>query len=179
MSWIGPAAKNGARLAIKYGPQAKIAWDKAGRPAADAAAKKAQSQLQRRKAFAKAALVVDGAVLKQMHEGEPVYVVLSAGRSGRGVPVRRHRAHRAGEERRSQGHRHLQGVRGQAAQGPDRPRAARRLRHVRAHAPLLTHGGHRVGSSPTWTSSLPKFLPVSRPKKASGAFSSPSTTSSW
>lgn len=79
MSWIGPAAKNGARLAIKYGPQAKIAWDKAGRPAADAAAKKAQSQLQRRKAFAKAALVVDGAVLKQMHEGEPVYVVLSAG----------------------------------------------------------------------------------------------------
>lgn len=79
MSWIGPAAKNGARLAIKYGPQAKIAWDKAGRPAADAAAKKAQSQLQRRKAFAKAALVVNGAVLKQMHEGEPVYVVLSAG----------------------------------------------------------------------------------------------------
>jgi hypothetical protein len=79
MSWIGPAAKNGARLAVKYGPQAKIAWDKAGRPAADAAAKKAQSQLQRRKAFAKAALVVNGAVLKQMHEGEPVYVVLSEG----------------------------------------------------------------------------------------------------
>lgn len=79
MGWIGPAAKNGARIAVKYGPQAKIAWDKAGRPAADAAAKKAQTQLQRRKAFAKAALVVDGAVLKQMHEGEPVYVVLSQG----------------------------------------------------------------------------------------------------
>lgn len=79
MNWIGPAAKNGARLAVKYGPQAKIAWDKAGRPAADVAAKKAQSQLHRRKAFAKAALVVDGAVLKQMHGGEPVYVVLSEG----------------------------------------------------------------------------------------------------
>ena len=79
MGWIGPAAKNGARMAVKYGPQAKIAWEKAGRPAADAAAKKAQSQLQRRKAFAKAALVIDGAVLKQMHDGEPVYVVLSEG----------------------------------------------------------------------------------------------------
>jgi hypothetical protein len=79
MNWIGPAAKNGARLAVKYGPQAKIAWDKAGRPAADAAAKKAQSQLHRRKAFAKAAIVVDGAVLKVMHEGEPIYVVLSEG----------------------------------------------------------------------------------------------------
>lgn len=77
MSWIGPAAKNGAKLAVKYGPQAKIAWERAGRPAAGVAAKKAQAQLQRRKAFAKAATVVDGAVLRQMHGGEPVYVVLS------------------------------------------------------------------------------------------------------
>ncbi len=44
MNWIGPAAKNCARLAVKYGPQAKIAWKKAGRPAADAAGKKGQSQ---------------------------------------------------------------------------------------------------------------------------------------
>lgn len=75
MSWIGPVAKK----AVKYGPQAKIAWDKAGRPAAEVAAKKAQAQLQRRKAFAKAATVVDGAVLRQMHGGEPVYVVLTHG----------------------------------------------------------------------------------------------------
>lgn len=79
MNWIGPAAKNGARLAVKYGPQAKIAWDKAGKPAAEVAAKKAQAQLLRRKAFAKAATVVDGSVLKQLHGGEPVYVVLSRG----------------------------------------------------------------------------------------------------
>ena len=77
MSWIGPAAKNGAKLAVKYGPQAKIAWEKAGRPTADAAAKKAQAQLQRRKAFAKAATVVDGYVLRVMHEGDPVWVVLT------------------------------------------------------------------------------------------------------
>ena len=79
MSWIGPAAKNGAKLAVKYGPQAKIAWEKVGKPASEAAAKKAQSQLQRRKAFAKAATVVDGAVLRQIHHGEPVWVVLSQG----------------------------------------------------------------------------------------------------
>lgn len=87
MNWIGPAAKNGARLAVKYGPQAKIAWDKAGRPAADAAAKKAQAQLHRRKAFAKAATVVDGAVLRQMHGGEPVYVVLTRGEPVEAFPA--------------------------------------------------------------------------------------------
>ena len=79
MSWIGPAAKKGGKLAVKYGPQAKIAWQKAGKPATEAAAKKAQAQLQRRKAFAKAATVVDGSVLRQMHEGEPVWVVLARG----------------------------------------------------------------------------------------------------
>ena len=77
MSWMLPAAKNGAKLAAKYGPQAKIAWDKGGKPAAAAAAAKAQAQLQRRKAFAKAATVVDGAVLRVMHAGEPVWVVLT------------------------------------------------------------------------------------------------------
>lgn len=77
MSWIGPAAKKGATMAVKYGPQAKIAWEKAGRPAAATAAKKAQQQVQRRKAFAKAATVIDGSVLRVMHSGEPVWVVLA------------------------------------------------------------------------------------------------------
>jgi hypothetical protein len=77
MSWIGPAAKNGAKLAVKYGPQAKIAWEKVGKPAGEAAAKQAQNQVQRRKAFAKAATVVEGEVLRQIHHGEPVWVVLS------------------------------------------------------------------------------------------------------
>jgi hypothetical protein len=75
MSWIGPAAKK----AVKYGPQAKIAWDKAGRPAAEVAAKKAQVQLQRRKAFAKAATVVEGSVIRLVHAGEPVHVVMAHG----------------------------------------------------------------------------------------------------
>lgn len=79
MNWIGPAAKKGATLAVKYGPQAKIAWEKAGKPATAAAAKKAQQQVHRRKAFAKAATVVDGSVLRVMHGGEPVWVVLATG----------------------------------------------------------------------------------------------------
>jgi hypothetical protein len=79
MSWIGPTAKKSARLAVKYGPQAKIAWEKVGKPASEAAAKKGLSQVQRRKAFAKAATVVDGEVLRQIHHGEPVWVVLAHG----------------------------------------------------------------------------------------------------
>ncbi|MEJ7635112.1 hypothetical protein [Aeromicrobium sp.] len=87
MSWIGPAAKKGSKLAVKYGPQAKIAWERAGRPAAEAAAKKAQAQLQRRKAFAKAATIVGGSVLRQMHQGEPIYVVLAAGEPVEAFPA--------------------------------------------------------------------------------------------
>lgn len=83
MSWIGPAAKK----AVKYGPQAKIAWDKAGRPAAEIAAKKAQTQLQRRKAFAKAATVIEGAVIRLIHAGEPVHVVLAHGEPVESYPA--------------------------------------------------------------------------------------------
>lgn len=86
MSWMLPAAKNGARLAARYGPQAKIAWDKGGRPAAAAAAAKAQAQLQRRKAFAKAATVVDGSVLRVLHAGEPVWVVLTRAQAVEAFP---------------------------------------------------------------------------------------------
>lgn len=86
MGWMVPAAKNGARLAARYGPQAKIAWDHAGRPAAAAATQKAQAQLQRRKAFAKAATVIDGSVLRLMHGGEPVWVVLTRGEPAEAFP---------------------------------------------------------------------------------------------
>ena len=53
------------------------------------------------------------------------------------------------------------------------------------HVPLVAHdrdghrtGVHLVGSSETRTSSLPKLRPASIPRNASGAASSPSTTSS-
>lgn len=80
MAAVGRAAKAaaaGAKLAIKYGPQAKIVWDKGGKQATTAAAKRARSLNARRKAFAHAGGVIDGAVLKIAPQGRTVYVVFS------------------------------------------------------------------------------------------------------
>lgn len=68
---------SGAKLAAKYGPQAKIAWDNGGRQATQAATKKARSLTARRKAMKHAATVVDGSVLKIAPEGTTAYVVFS------------------------------------------------------------------------------------------------------
>ena len=67
----------GAKLAVKYGPQAKIAWDKGGKQAAAAATERTKSLTSRRKAFAHAATVVDGSVLKIAPDGKTAYVVFS------------------------------------------------------------------------------------------------------
>jgi hypothetical protein len=80
MGKFGAAAKvigTGTRLVVKYGPQAKIAWDNGGKKAAAAAAKRARSLTARRKAFAHAATVVDGSVLKVAPGGTTAYVVFS------------------------------------------------------------------------------------------------------
>jgi len=74
---ITKAATVGAMLVVKYGPQAKIAWDKGGKQATLAAAKRAQALVSRRKALAHAAGVIDGSVLKVAPEGTTVYVVFS------------------------------------------------------------------------------------------------------
>mgnify|MGYP000845447525 FL=1 len=71
------AAGQGAKLAIKYGPQAKIVWDKGGKQAAAAATKRALSLNNGRKAFAHARGVVDGSVLKIAPQGSTVYVVFT------------------------------------------------------------------------------------------------------
>ncbi|HEY9565366.1 MAG TPA: hypothetical protein VIR30_16485 [Nocardioides sp.] len=67
----------GAKLAVKYGPQAKIAWDKGGKQAAEAATRGARSLTARRKAMRHAETVVDGSVLKVAPEGTTAYVVFS------------------------------------------------------------------------------------------------------
>ncbi len=74
MSWIGPVAKN----AVKYGPQAKVVWDKGGKQAQEAAVRAARKGLARRKAFQKAEVVVDGAVIRTIHGGDTYWVVLGA-----------------------------------------------------------------------------------------------------
>ena len=80
MGKVGKAAVvigAGAKLAVKYGPQAKIAWDKGGKQAATAASRRARSLTARRKAFAHAATVVKGSVLKIAPNGSTAYVVFS------------------------------------------------------------------------------------------------------
>jgi hypothetical protein len=67
----------GARLAVKYGPQAKIAWDKGGKQAGTAAARRARTLNSRRKAFKHAATVVEGSVLKVAPTGSTMYVVFA------------------------------------------------------------------------------------------------------
>ncbi len=70
-------AARSAKLAVKYGPQAKIAWDKGGKQATQAAAKRALTLNARRKALAHAAGVVGGSILKIAPTGSTVYVVFS------------------------------------------------------------------------------------------------------
>jgi hypothetical protein len=70
-------AAESAKLVVRYGPQAKIVWDRGGRQAASAAAKRAKSLNARRKALAHAATLVDGTILKIAPTGTAVYVVFS------------------------------------------------------------------------------------------------------
>ncbi len=63
------AARTGAKLAVKYGPQAKLAWDRGGKQAATAAQSQTLFLVARRKGFAEAATVRNDSVLKRMVDG--------------------------------------------------------------------------------------------------------------
>ncbi len=77
---IMKAATQAGKIAVKYGPQAKIAWDKGGKQGAAAARKRAMSLNARRKALNHASGLVDGSVLKVAPEGKTVYVVFTGDR---------------------------------------------------------------------------------------------------
>lgn len=77
MSWVGPVAKGAVKYGVKYGPQAKLAWDHGGKHAQEAAREKVRAISARRTAFEKAGTVVAGSVLKQIHSGKQVWVVFS------------------------------------------------------------------------------------------------------
>jgi hypothetical protein len=74
---VATAAKQGAKLVVLYGPQAKILWDKGGKQAASAALKRAQTLSLRRKAMAHGVGLVDGSLLKIAPAGNTMYVVFS------------------------------------------------------------------------------------------------------
>ena len=78
MSWVGPAARNVAKYGVKYGPQAKVAWDIGGKHVQAAARKQLDNVAARRKAFEQAELVKDGSVLKTINQGTQIWVVFSA-----------------------------------------------------------------------------------------------------
>jgi hypothetical protein len=87
---LGPIVKTAAqagKLAVKYGPQAKIAWDKGGKQGAAAARKRAMSLNARRKALKHASGLVEGSVLKVAPQGRTVYVVFTGERPVAAYPV--------------------------------------------------------------------------------------------
>jgi hypothetical protein len=71
------AARTGAKLAVKYGPQAKIAWDRGGKQAATVAQRRALALVAGHKAYAEAETVRDGSVLRHVVDGTPVHVVFT------------------------------------------------------------------------------------------------------
>lgn len=75
MSWIPQAGKR----ALKYGPQAQLAWKHAGKPAADAVQRAAAVRNARRTALRHADTVVEGAILKVVYDGDTFWVVFSGG----------------------------------------------------------------------------------------------------
>ena len=77
---LGPIIKvagQTAKVAVKYGPQAKIAWDNGGKKGVTAAGKRAISLNARRKALKHAAGLVNGSVLRVAPEGRTIYVVFT------------------------------------------------------------------------------------------------------
>ncbi len=71
------AAKQGAKLVVLYGPQAKILWDKGGKQATAATLQRAQTLNLRRKAMAHGVGLVDGSILKIAPAGTTMYVVFA------------------------------------------------------------------------------------------------------
>jgi len=74
---VTKVAKQGAVLVVRYGPQAKILWDKGGKQATSAAAQRARTLNARRKAFAHALGLVEGSVLKIAPTGTSMYIVFA------------------------------------------------------------------------------------------------------
>jgi hypothetical protein len=78
MSNLIPAGRKAASLAVKYGPQAKLAWETAGKAAAEQVKIRRARAANRRRAFEKARTLIDGTVLRQLHGDQVIWVVYAA-----------------------------------------------------------------------------------------------------
>lgn len=83
MSWIRPV---GTRL-VKYGPQAQLVWRHVAAPATSAAQRTFAGQIALRTALNHADTVVEGAIVKVMHEGGIHWVVFSRGKPVTAYPT--------------------------------------------------------------------------------------------
>lgn len=83
MGWIKPV---GTKL-VKYGPQAQLVWRHVAAPATTAAQRTFAAQIARRTALNHADTVVEGAIVKVMHEGAIHWVVFSGGKPVTAYPT--------------------------------------------------------------------------------------------
>ncbi|MEZ5095712.1 MAG: hypothetical protein R2731_06095 [Nocardioides sp.] len=84
---MAKAAAQGAKLAIKYGPQAKIAWDKGGKQATAAATKRALTLNNRRRAVAHASGVIERHLPQDRPPGQHRVRRVQRRAAHRGVPA--------------------------------------------------------------------------------------------
>ena len=77
MGWVGPASKQGAKMAVKYGPHAMKAWDLFGDKVKEASRNKLDEVSARNVAFKDADGRVEGSVLRAAQKGVPVFVVFA------------------------------------------------------------------------------------------------------
>src|SRR3954447_24850775 len=87
MAWIPPATKLALRYGVRYGPQAKIVWDHAGKQVGAAAKARLDDRTARRAAFDEAGTVVDGTVLRRPWDGKPVWIVFAGDQPVRAYPA--------------------------------------------------------------------------------------------
>ncbi len=80
-------ASMGAKMASKYGPRAKSAWDEGGKDSAKAAGKNAASFNALRKALNHARELPEGSVVKVVDRGADSYVVLDGDRAIAAYPT--------------------------------------------------------------------------------------------
>lgn len=83
MAWIKPV---GTKL-VKYGPQAQLVWKHVAAPATAATQRTFAVRSARRTALNHADTVVEGAILKVVHEGETHWVVFSGGKAVTAYPA--------------------------------------------------------------------------------------------
>ena len=87
MSNMLPAGRKAVELAIKHGPKAKVAWDVAGKNAAEQVRIQRVRSVNKKRAFEKARTLAEGSVLRQLHGEQVVWVVFAGDEPVTSYPI--------------------------------------------------------------------------------------------